>query len=86
MSGCDHIGGPELIEMAEKRLREESVPPSEWPGLRFGWGENVDSPWWKSVYIEIERRETDWVVTRIDRSNDPIDESKTGFVTLEASR
>ena len=80
--GCDHIGGPELIEMAEKHLVERAVPAAGWPGLRFGWGEDVDSPFWKSVYIEIERRGDDWIVTRIDRSNDPIAPSKRGFVAL----
>lgn len=81
-NGCDHIGGPELIEMAERHLAERDSPDSTWNGLRFGWGEDVDSPWWKSVYIEIERRGEDWVVTRIDRSNDPIDPAKRGFVAI----
>lgn len=81
-NGCDHIGGPELIEMAERHLAESNVPVSTWNGQRFGWGEDVDSPWWKSVYIEIERRGKEWVVTRIDRSNDPIDPSKRGFVAI----
>jgi hypothetical protein len=74
---CDHKGGPELIEMAETHLRERGVATADWPGLRFRWAENLDGGMWASVIVEIERRGDSWVVTRLDRRADPLDE--TGF-------
>src|SRR5690349_13805746 len=53
---CDHVGGPELIEMAETFLREAGTPPSEWSGRRFRWSENPEDGMWASIVIEVERR------------------------------
>jgi len=77
---CDHVGGPELIEMAESHLRENAVPEETWPGLRFRWSENVDNGMWASVILEIERRGAQWIVTRLDRNREPVDEP--GFKSL----
>ena len=77
---CDHVGGPELIEMAEKHLRGGSVPESDWPGLRFRWSENLTDSMWASVVIEIERRGEQWIVTRLDRNKDAV--AETGFQPL----
>ena len=77
---CDHKGGPELIEMAEEHLRNTAVPPAQWPGLRFRWSENLTESMWKSVIVEVERRGEQWVVTRLDRRQEPVEE--TGFVAL----
>lgn len=77
---CDHKGGPELIEMAEADLRARNVPPEEWPGLRFRWSENLVDSMWAAVIVEIERRGEQWIVTRLDRLREPVDES--GFVAL----
>ena len=71
--------------MSEAWLREHSISEEGWNGSRFAWGEVVDSPYWKSVYIEIERREKLWVVTRSDRLNETLDESRTGFQVIERS-
>jgi hypothetical protein len=79
---CDHIGGPELIEMAEKHLGEQSVPPGEWPGLRFRWAENLTGGMWASVVLEIERRGAQWIVTRLDRNREPVPSEETGFRVL----
>jgi hypothetical protein len=76
---CDHLGGPELIEMAEKSLRAEGVPPAEWPGLRFRWAENLDGGMWASVIVEVERRGEQWIVTRLDRRREGLPEDETGF-------
>ncbi|HEX7808046.1 MAG TPA: hypothetical protein VF608_04970, partial [Thermoanaerobaculia bacterium] len=64
---CDHVGGPELIEMAETHLREGGVPESDWPGLRFRWSENLEDSMWASIVLEVERRGEQWIVTRLDR-------------------
>ncbi|HUR81604.1 MAG TPA: hypothetical protein VM733_12615 [Thermoanaerobaculia bacterium] len=76
---CDHIGGPELIEMAEKSLRERNVSRDEWPGLRFRWSENLSDSMWASVVVEIERRGDQWIVTRLDRNRESMAEDATGF-------
>jgi hypothetical protein len=77
---CDHAGGPELIEMAERHLRETHVDEPHWPGLRFRWAENLTDSMWASVVVEIERRGEQWIVTRLDRNREPL--SETGFQPL----
>jgi len=77
---CDHKGGPELIEMAEQHLRELGRAPE--PGMRFRWSENLDDGMWASVIVEIERRGDAWVVTRIDRKREPLDEAECGFSAI----
>ena len=77
---CDHKGGPELIDMAEQFLRERSIDPTQWPGLRFRWSENLDGGMWASVIVEIERRGEQWIVTRLDRNSQALQE--TGFRPL----
>ena len=77
---CDHIGGPELIEMAEQHLRERGVTSGQWPGLRFRWSENLTDSMWASVVVEVERRGEQWIVTRLDRNREPVEE--TGFRAL----
>ncbi len=77
---CNHIGGPELIEMAEENLRAASIPRSAWAGRRFRWSENLEGAMWASVVVEVERRDDQWVVTRIDRNQEPLGE--TGFRAL----
>jgi hypothetical protein len=78
--GCDHKGGPELIAMAEQHLRDEGLPAA--PGMRFRWAENLDGGMWASVIVEIERRGDAWIVTRLDRRKEPVDEAETGFRSL----
>jgi hypothetical protein len=76
---CDHVGPVELIEMAEEHLRQRGVEASRWPGSLFRWSENVTDGTWASVILEVERRGEEWIVTRIDRSAEPLVESETGF-------
>lgn len=66
--------------MAEESLRQREVAESEWPGLRFRWSENLTDSMWASVVVEIERRGSDWIVTRLDRRAEPVEE--TGFQQL----
>lgn len=76
---CEHVGPPELIEMAERHLREAAVAEDTWPGRKFRWSENVAAGTWASVILEIERRGHHWIVTRIDRSAEKIGEDNAGF-------
>jgi hypothetical protein len=78
---CEHKGPIEVIEMAESHLMDRGIAAEEWEGLRFGWGENLDTMW-KSVYTEIERRDGEWVVTTIDRSEEALHPEREGFVDL----
>jgi hypothetical protein len=71
---CDHVGGPELIEMAEEYLRNGGN------GTRFRWSENLENGMWAAVIVEIERRGEQWIVTRLDRLKEPL--SETGFRAL----
>ena len=79
---CEHVGGPELIEMAEEHLRGGSVPVSAWAGTRFRYTQNLDEGMWASVITEIERRGDQWIVTRIDRSKTKAPDPETGFRAL----
>ena len=79
---CDHVGGPELIEMAETSLRRDGVPENAWPGSKFRYGQNLTEGMWPSIVIEIERRGNQWIVTRLDRNKEPLEESETGFKVL----
>jgi len=79
---CEHVGPPELIEMAERHLRDASIAEDEWPGRKFRWSENVAAGTWASVTLEVERRGDRWIVTRIDRSAESIAESAAGFHAL----
>jgi hypothetical protein len=79
---CDHIGGPELIEMAEQSLRERGVSEPEWSGRRFRWSENLDGSMWASVCVEVERRGDQWTVVRLDRNREPLPAAETGFREL----
>ncbi len=63
--------------MAERHLRETNVSEAQWPGLRFRWAENLTDSMWASVVVEIERRGEQWVVTRLDRNPQKVEE--TGF-------
>jgi len=79
---CEHNGPPELIEMAERWLRERNIAEAEWAGSIFRWSENVTGGMWASVTIEVERRGSDWIVTRLDRSKERVDDE--GFAVLTA--
>lgn len=80
---CDHLGPPEIIDLAERTLHERNVPQKEWPGLRVRHGENLIDGMWASVVIEIERRGEQWIVTTLDRNADPIAESEVGLKVLK---
>lgn len=80
---CDHVGGPELIEMTEAHLRDAGIPASAWPGRRFRWSENPEDGMWASIVIEVERRGEKWVVVRLDRNQTRVEE--TGFREVRGS-
>ena len=77
---CDHVGPPEVIAMTEAALRERGVPSDRWSEVVARHGENLGpGAMWASVTIEIERRGSEWIVTRLDRSSDPLPSESTGL-------
>ena len=76
---CEHMGPPELMEMAETELRRDGVDEASWRGRKFRWSENVEGGMWASVILEIERRGDQWIVTRLDRSAERLPDSEGGF-------
>lgn len=66
--------------MAEQHLRKLNVPESEWNMMRFRYSENLEDSMWASVIVEIERRGSRWIVTRLDRNRQPVEE--VGFRSL----
>lgn len=76
---CDHIGPPELIQMAEDELRSRGMAEPDWRGTRFRHGENLTGGMWASVLLEIERRGDQWIVTRLDRNRESLPESELGL-------
>lgn len=60
--------------MAEEHLRKTAVPESEWPGLRFRWAENPVDGMWASIVVEVERHGDGWVVVRLDRNREKVEE------------
>ena len=79
---CEHVGGPELIQMAEDHLRSKRIASSSWLGKRFRYTQNLDEGMWASVIVEIERRGEQWIVTRLDRRKESAPENETGFRPL----
>lgn len=66
--------------MAETHLRERGIDANAWPGRRFRWSENLADSMWASVVVEVERRGDQWLVVRLDRNRERVEE--TGFRAL----
>jgi hypothetical protein len=75
---CDHTGPQELMEIAERHLCERGVGEEQWAGLRFRFAENHDGVF-ASVITEIERRGEQWIVVRLDRSNEALQDEELGL-------
>ena len=76
---CDHLGPAEVIEMAENDLRARGIAGAEWAGVTYRHAENTPGGMWASVVIEVERRDGEWVVTRLDRNRDALAREQTGL-------
>ena len=66
--------------MAEEHLRENNIPEAQWNMRRFRFTENLAEGMWASVITEVERRGSRWVVTRLDRNREAVND--TGFLPL----
>lgn len=66
---------------AEAWLKERGISSEQWAGMKIRHSENTPAGPWSSVIIEIERRNGEWIVTQIDRRNEPLPE---GIAALSA--
>lgn len=85
MSNCAHLGPPEIIAMAESWLRDEGIGTERWDGVKIRHAENTPGAMWESVVIDVERRGSEWIVTRLDRNREAFDGS-TGLTVLSGPR
>ena len=81
---CDHLQPEDVIERAEAWLGEHGT--SDWRGVRVRHGENTPGGFWASVVMELERRDDQWVVTRLDRSRQPLPDAECGLNVQVAGR
>lgn len=76
---CDHFQPADLARLAEAYLTGKSVPPEKWEGTRFGYGAGGGSGPFKAVITEVERRQGNWVVVRLDRRKTGLESADAGF-------
>ncbi len=76
---CEHFQAQDLITLAEKTLNDKKIPKQQWENLKFGYRENVDAWGAKSIYTEVTFKENQWVITAIDRKQEPVVEEKLGL-------
>ena len=70
---CDHLGPAEVIALAEEDVHRRGAQLQD--QLRYRHSENTPDGMWASVVIEIERRDGQWIVTRLDRNKEPVTET-----------
>ena len=75
MADCSHSNPPEIMAKAEEWLAGRGIGKESWAGLTVRHAENTPGAHWESVIIEIQRRGSEWIVTRIDRRPEPLEES-----------
>lgn len=76
---CDHFQPADLARLAEEYLTGKGLPPEKWEGTRFGYGAGGGSGPFKAVITEVERRQGNWVVVRLDRKKTELAEAEAGF-------
>lgn len=80
---CDHFQPADFVDLAEKHLRENQVSPETWEGMRFAWGGQLtESPKFKSLSMELIRRDGQWVLCAINRNLDPLPPDQLGLRIL----
>jgi len=76
---CDHFQPADLARLAEEWLNGQSVAPDRWEGTRFGYGAGGGTGPFKAVITEVERKQGNWVVVRLDRRKTELEPADAGF-------
>jgi hypothetical protein len=76
---CTHFQPADLIELAEKHLREAGVAEAAWEGRKFHWAGPIDSPPFTGLVLGCKRKDGNWVLTKLDRRKDGVTAEETGF-------
>ena len=76
---CMHFQPADLIEMAEKHLREAGISEPDWEGRKFHWAGPIESPPFTGLVLECKRKEGGWVLTKLDRRKNGVTAEETGF-------
>jgi hypothetical protein len=79
---CDHRQPEDIMIMAEAWLRDHAVPKDRWLGTFVHHAENTPGGMWGSVVMEMERRGEEWIVTRLDRNREALQELECGLRVL----
>lgn len=76
---CPHTSGRDVIEMAEKELKNKGIEETFWEGYRGVFLENLPDYMWKSIKIVIQRENNAWVTKEIDRRENLSPKEEEGF-------
>lgn len=76
---CDHFQPADLARLAEAWLGERGIGPERWEGSRFGYGAGGGSGPFLAVITEVERKQGNWVVVRLDRRKTALEPADSGF-------
>jgi hypothetical protein len=80
IGNCDHFQPSDFAAAAEAHLRQRGIEPSTWEGKKFAWGGQLtESKYFKGLYMELIRRESQWVVTALERSKTPLVPERLGL-------
>lgn len=81
---CDHFQPADLARLAEEWLNGQSVAADRWEGTRFGYGAGGGTGPFKAVITEVERKQGNWVVVRLDRRKTELEPADAGFKVVRA--
>jgi len=79
---CDHFQPADLAGLAEDHLKAKAVPEELWEGSRFGYGAGGGSGPFRAVYMEVERKNRNWVVVKLDRRKEDLEPGDAGFKVI----
>jgi hypothetical protein len=83
IGNCDHFGPPDFAALVESHLQNKGIAIPDWEGRRFSWGGQLtESKYFKGLFMELLRRDGDWVVTALERSKTPLEEARLGLKEL----
>jgi hypothetical protein len=80
IGNCSHFQPRDFAATAEAFLQKAGIGSELWEGKKFAWGgQMTDSPYFKGMYMEMIRRDGQWVVTALDRSKTPLEPNRLGL-------